>query len=243
LFAAWAALNIVFFSNDLAREVLMRGSLMMALLLAQLATPAFAQEAKLPPVDEPSGDAAWVRFRTALLAALEQRDKNFVLSVLDPRISNGEDTPTGVAEFKKQWDFDKDPKEFWVELRRVLSLGSVYVRGRTGTQICGPYVAMKWPAGHDPARSGAIISNEALVKERPAAQSRTLATLSYDIVAVADWEVADEDKGSPQKWVMVTLKARAGYVPEEHIRSAIEHRACFRRTSDGWKMTALYPGL
>jgi hypothetical protein len=221
----------------------MRGIVMSALLLAQLAAGAFAQEAKLPPVDEAASDASWVRFRSTLLAALEQRDKAFVLRILDPKIKNGEDTPTGLAQFKKEWDFDRDPKEFWIELRRVLSLGTVYVRGRSGTEVCGPYVAMRWPEDFDPFQSGAITGSYVLVKERPTAHSRTVATLSYDIVAVPDWEVADEDKGSPQKWVKLALKSRSGYVPEEHIRSAIEHRACFRRTNDGWKMTALYPGL
>jgi hypothetical protein len=213
-------------------------------LLGQCPGFACAQEAKLLPVDEAAADMAWVRFRNALLVALEQHDKSFVLRIVDAKIDNGADAPKGAAEFKKQWDFDSEPKELWTELRRILFLGSVYVpeRGSRSQQVCAPYVAIKWPNDYDPYRAGAIVSKDALAKERPSAESRTLATLSYDVVGVADWEVADEDAASPQKWVKLSLKSGAGYVPEEQIRSAVEHRACFRRTNAGWKLTALLAG-
>lgn len=216
--------------------------LALAFLAATIAV-ARAQEAKLVPVDEAASDISWVRFKNALLDALEKKNKKFVLGVVDANIRNGPASPNGIAEFRKQWDFDADPRELWAELRRILFLGGVYVRKPRGpTQFCGPFVAMRWPDGFDPYRSGAIVSRETLAKERPSADSRTIATLAYDIVGVPDWEVADEDKDSPQKWVKVRLKAGEGYVPEEQIRSAIEHRACFQRTKDGWKLTALLAG-
>jgi hypothetical protein len=213
-------------------------------LLVGLSQDAGAQQLKLPPVDEAAADISWVRFRNELLTALEKHDKNFVLGIVEAKIDNGEGVPKGVAEFRKQWDFDGDAGALWPELRKILFLGSVYVTERAGRarQVCAPYVAIKWPEDYDPYSGGAIISRDALVKDRPSAASRTLATLSYDLVRVADWEVADDDRTSTQKWVKITIKPGTGYVPEEQIRSAIEHRACFLRTSTGWKLTALFAG-
>jgi hypothetical protein len=226
---------------------MMHGRVFRALLaLAVLTTmigSARAQEIKLLPVDEAAGDMSWVRFKNALLEAIEKHDKKFVLGVIDANIRNGPAAPSGIAEFKQQWDFDSEPKELFAELRSILFLGGVYVKERHAPrQFCGPYVAMKWPDDYDPYHAGAIVSKEVLVKESPSPNAKTIATLAYDIVGVPDWEVADEDRNSPQKWVKVSLKAREGYVPEEQIRSAIEHRACFQRTAHGWKLTALSAG-
>ena len=215
-----------------------------ALLFALPAQPSCAQQVKLMPVDEAAADISWVRFRNTLINALGERDKRFVLGIIDAGINNGPDVPKGIAEFKKQWEFDADAAALWSELRKILFLGSVYVseRGSRSQQVCAPYVAINWPDQYDASSGGAIISKDVLVKERPAAVSRTLASLSYDLVPVTDWEVADEDGSASQKWVKVTVKAGMGFVPEEQIRSAIEHRACFRRTNAGWKLTVLFAG-
>ena len=75
-----------------------------------------------------------------------------------------------------------------------------------------------------------------------AAGAATLAALSYDLVAVADWEVADQNKNTPQKWVKLKAGTREGYVPEEHVRSPLEYRACFVQSGARWRMTALEVG-
>ncbi len=230
--------------SALKRRILLTSLLLLCAAIGEWSAPAAAQQVKLLPVDEAAADISWVRFRNQLLTALARRDKSFVLSIVDAKVDNGPDSPKGVAEFKKEWEFDGAAAALWPELSKILFLGSVYVteRGGRSQQVCAPYVAIKWPEEYDPASGGAIISKEVLVKERPSAASRTLATLSYDLVPVTDWEVADDDRSAPQKWVKVTVKAGSGYVPEEQIRSALEHRACFRRTSAGWKLTVLFAG-
>jgi hypothetical protein len=37
------------------------------------------------------------------------------------------------------------------------------------------------------------------------------------------------------------LKEGTGFVPEEQIRSPVEHSACFIRTARGWRMTVFGP--
>jgi hypothetical protein len=62
------------------------------------------------------------------------------------------------------------------------------------------------------------------------------------VVKVLDWGVADDSKTNSQKWVQIIARGMNGYVPEEQIRSPLEHRACFAKTAAGWRMTAFAVG-
>jgi hypothetical protein len=62
-------------------------------------------------------------------------------------------------------------------------------------------------------------------------------------VPVSDWEIADQASDVKQKWVKIRLKGADAYVPEEQIRSPVEHRACFVKTENGWRMIAFVVGL
>lgn len=217
-------------------------------LCLAIALPAAAQDRtesrKLLPVDEAAKDPSWVSFRNRLLNALEKRDRNFVLSILDRNIRNTLDTPRGIAAFRKQWDFDSNDSVLWRELPAALFLGSAWLKPEKGPrQLCAPYVVGKWPDDIDPFDYGAITAREALVKSGPSAASETLATLSYDLVPVADWEVDDAAAEARQKWVRIRFRGGDGFVPEEQIRSPVEHRACFVKTEGGWRMSAFVVGI
>ena len=54
--------------------------------------------------------------------------------------------------------------------------------------------------------------------------------------------MADQNKDNPQKWVKLLTAAGEGYLPEEHVRSPLEYRACFIRSGVRWRMTALEVG-
>ena len=222
-------------------------SLLAALSLALGVMTASAQEsqtAKLMPVDEAAKDASWASFRRQLLNALSRHDRQFLLSVLDRNIRNPLDAPRGVAAFRKQWDLEADDSPLWRELPAALFLGSAWLKPEQGPrQLCAPYVAVKWPDDIDPFDYGAITAREALVKAAPSSDSDTLATLSYDIVRVSDWEVADRAPDGKQKWVKIRLKEKEAYVPEEQVRSPVEHRACFVKTESGWRMVAFVVGM
>ncbi|MBM3359545.1 MAG: hypothetical protein FJY54_17700 [Betaproteobacteria bacterium] len=213
-------------------------------LLAALSAPAAAQERKFEPVDEGAKDASWVGFRNRLLTALDKRDRKFVLGVLDRNIRNSLDAPRGVAEFRKQWDFDANDGALWRELPAALFLGSAWLKsGKGPRQLCAPHLAAKWPDDLDPFDYGAITAKEVLVKSEPSTEAKTVATLSHSIVRVTDWEVADAVTQAKQIWVKVRLKSAEGFVPEEQIRSPVEHRACFVKTEHGWRMVAFVVGL
>ena len=129
---------------------------------------------------------------------------------------------------------------------RILALAALlaaYHRPDKGrTELCVPYVAVRWPQDMDAFKGGAIIANDVLVKSTPTAGADTVATLSYNMVEVADWEVEDRDASSKQKWVRIWLKSGIGFVPEEQIRSPVEHTACFVKGEAAWRLVGFGPG-
>jgi len=215
-----------------------RALLALALTLL-LATAGAAQESKLVPVDEGASDPQWPRFKARLVDALERHDQQFVRSIVDRNIRNTSGI-AGAAEFEKLWELPSAASPLWTELPKVLFLASVYVKRNARTQeLCAPYVYYRWPQDAPDDATGAIVAKETVLKAQPAASAAGLATLSYDLVAVTNWEVADENAQSAQKWVKIKTGSREGYVPEEHVRSPLEYRACFVYTGARWRMTAL----
>lgn len=215
--------------------------LLLLALLATLCLGAYAQEQKIMPLDDAAKDSSWVSFRNRLLNALQKRDRKFLVSVLDRNVRNGIDGERGVAAFRRQWDLDSDESPIWRELPSALFLGAAYMKRGKGQELCAPYLLARWPADIDPFGHGAIVTKEAAVKSEPSGASKTLAALSYDVVAVTDWDVADREAESPQRWVKVRVREGEGYVPEEHIRSPIEQAACFVKGPNGWRMVAFAP--
>jgi hypothetical protein len=216
--------------------------LLVVLVMATFSSPLRSQERKLEPVDEATRDLSWAHFKNRLLEAVMKRDRKFVLSILDRNVRIGVDGVRGVNEFMKQWHLDADDSPLWRDLPSALFLGAAYMkREDRPRELCAPYLLAQWPRNMDPHAFGAIIAKDALVKAAPSSDSPTLATLSYDIVPVADWEVADKAPDLAQKWTKVKLKTGEGYVPEEQIRSPIEQVACFIKTENGWRMTAFAP--
>lgn len=216
------------------------------------AAPARAQEAPLPPVDAGAKDASWVQFHKRLLAAVEQRDVKFLLSILDPKVRNSFEKPDGVKAFVEQWDLDTPAKAkdspLWTEMRSMLRFGAAPVEAATGERLlCLPYVAVTFPPTIDPYLFAAIVVADAPVFAKPSTQAQIVATLSHQIVGVEDWDLEDEAK-SPQRWVKVVLKNGGGYMASEHVRSAIEARACFTRSrgktpnAGPWRMISLTVG-
>jgi hypothetical protein len=222
----------------------MRLLALLALLAAFLhPLPLAAQERRLEPLDEAAKDASWAGFKKRLLAAIDKRDRKFILGILDKNVRTGLEGGRGVTEFRKLWELDSDASTMWQELRAVMVLPAAYHRPEKGrTELCVPYVAVRWPQDIDAFKGGALIANDVLVKSLPSAASSTVATLSYSMVDVADWEVDDRDPASKQKWVRIWLKTGIGFVPEEQIRSPIEHTACFVKGESTWRLVGFGPG-
>jgi hypothetical protein len=222
----------------------MTRSLALAALAAALVLPlgAGAQERRLEPVDEAAKDASWASFKKRLVAAIEKRDRKFILGILDKNVRTGLEGGRGASEFRKLWELDSEASPLWHELRAVMALPAAWHRPDKGrAELCVPYVAVRWPQDMDAFKGGAIIANDVPVKSTPTANADTVATLSYNMVEVADWEVDDRDAASKQKWVRIWLKSGIGFVPEEQIRSPVEHTACFVKGETAWRLVGFGP--
>lgn len=226
----------------------MRALAIIAALAAALAFPQgalFAQELrKLPPVDEAAADVSWQSFKKRLMAAIEKRDRAFVLSILDRNVRNQDARARGIPTFRKQWELDTADSPFWSELAVALQLGGAYMtreKEKGVKEFCAPYLLARWPFDIEPTNHGAIVARDVLVQAEPSSAAESLGTLSYDIVPVSDWEIDDKTAGAKQKWVRIRYQGRNGFVPEEQIRSPIEHAACFARGPNGWRMTGFAP--
>lgn len=213
-------------------------------VLAAAAAQPLAQERPLDPLDEAAKDASWVAFKKRLLTAVQKRDRQFLLGIIDPEVRSGIDTSRrGIAEFGRQWQLDSEASPLWQELAAALALPAAYHRPERGpVELCVPYVAVRWPQDIDAFSHGAITAARVPVRSAPSAGAATLATLSYNIVPVTSWETDDQKAGVGQKWVKIRLKGGEGYVPEELIRSPIEHTACFVKGDKGWRLIGFGPG-
>ena len=219
----------------------LRTCLVALIVGASAAAP--AQERTLEPVDEGAKDASWVSFKNRLLNAVAKRDRKFVTSILHASVRSGQQGGRGIAEFRKQWELDSDASPLWQELGSALFLGSAWSkREKAPAELCSPYVAVKWPQDVDAYSGGAIVAKDALLKAAPSAESPTVATLAYNVVNVADWEVNDRSPDIKQKWVKIKIAYGEAYVPEEQVRSPIEHAACFVRGEGGWRLIGFGPG-
>ena len=213
--------------------------------LAQSPAPKFSLARKLPPVDEGGSDASWVQFRGWLQEVLQRGDRKALAGIIDPNILNPLEAPRGIAAFRKLWDLDGTDQRLIRDLASMLQLGSAWYQPKGGARLlCAPFVPIKWPLDDvDPYSNGVIVVKEALVKDGPSHGAQTLARLEHDIVAVRDWEVADRDLQLQQRWVKIRHGARDGFVPDEHIRSAIEYRACFGKSGNGWRLMEYVLGI
>jgi hypothetical protein len=212
-------------------------------LLAATVWPTQAQELRFAPVDDNSSNMRWLQYKNQLLQALDERNRNAVLGAIDPNVDNGPEYKRGIGELRRRWDFQDDKSPFWDELRKSVELGGAYVKDEKGnSRFCAPYVAARWPTTIDPFAFGAIVSAEALVKTEPSSEARTLATLEHDVVRVEDWEVPDKTPGFPQKWTRIRVRGGSGFVPEQQIRSPIEHMACFAQQNGAWRLISFTAG-
>lgn len=231
-------------ASSTTRHALLRSCTAALLVVAVLAGSgaARAEERKLPPVDEAAGDVSWLRFKKQLIGAIERRDKQFLLSILDKNVRNQDERTRGVAHFRKQWELDTADSPLWEELAKALQLGGAFIkREKRPREFCAPYLLGRWPADVEPVRHAAIISRDAPVQSEPSTAAPSLGRLSYDIVPVIDWEVDDKAPDARQKWVKIRYRNRDAFVPEEQVRSPIEQAACFAKGPNGWRMTGFAP--
>lgn len=212
---------------------------LVAALVVIFIMPATAQERKLLPVDEGKKDASFSAFRERLLKAVKERDKKFLLSVIDPRIKWSFGDDHGVKGFRKSWNLDGDgDSELWGELIDVLSLGGTFSTSGGRREFWAPYTFGAFPGDLDAFEYGAIVGKDVRVRAKPNADAPVVASLSYDLV-----KAESAGDGVPNGWTKVTTpNGKQGYVVRKFVRGPVDYRACFRNVKGKWLMTVFIAG-
>jgi hypothetical protein len=200
---------------------------------------------KLYPVDEASQDASFLEFREKLAEAIKNRDKDYILSILDPDIKNSFGGDGGIEEFKSLWKLDESESELWNELLAVLTLGGAFGEYLGGTSFEAPYVSASWPDEYDAYEYMAIVGENVSVRLEPSLSATVIDALSYDIVkrVYVLCSVLGEIKADGHTWMLIiTPDGKAGFVSRKYLRSAIDYRAYFSKTDGKWFMACFIAG-
>lgn len=224
------------------RARILLSGLMITLLVGHVA----AQNRKLYPVDEAAKDRSFKVFRDRLLTAARKKDKEYILSILDPKIELSFGGHSGVKDFKEMWKIDEPSSQFWDELTTILELGGGFDTIDGQKEFVAPYVTSEWP--DDPKLDGfeylAVIRRNVKLRAAPGLDAPVLASLSYDIVKMI------RTQGTPEavqkdgfNWLkVITDTGKQGYVADKYIRSPIDYRAYFKKIKGSWRMTVFIAG-
>ena len=205
-----------------------------------------AQVAKIYPVDEAAHDPEFFAFRARLLAALQNRDTNFLYGIVAPDILNSFGGDGGPDEFKEHWKPEQPASELWSTLTEILALGGKFrktdpAQGYGSKMFIAPYVFAVESDGYDPFEYGVTVGHGVRVREQASRTSAVLATLDFDVIRVTDWKHLPDADG--RSWIAIQLRdGRRGYVAAEFIRSRITYRAIFVFREGRWLLKTLVAG-
>lgn len=199
---------------------------------------------KLYPSDEASQDASFLSFRGELKKAIRQRDRKFILNILDPNITNSFGGDGGIEEFKKIWKPEKPDSLLWKTLHDVLKAGGSFnTHQEKEIHFVAPYIFSNFPKEFDVFKYAAVTGPGVRVREHPSLKSPVVGTLSYDIIYINNWRPQQIEKGSTLSWLEITTcNNKKGYIEKSHVRSAIDYRAIFKKKNNRWLLNALVAG-
>lgn len=203
------------------------------------ALPAAAQSLRLEPVDEASRNAEFAAWRAALLDAVRRRDADYVVGRADPEIKLSFGGDYGRESFhraltgKEEWQGES----YWRELQTVMELGGVFLGDGA---FCTPYLACIDVPGCpecDPFETVYVTREDAVARTKPDPGAKVAATLSWDVLQL------DYEASGAEGWYPVKLPdGRTVFLSNGDSRMAVDYRARFEKTAEGWRMTVFIAG-
>lgn len=201
---------------------------------------------KLLPVDEAAQDPSFLEFRTALRQAINRRDAQFLIGVLDKDIKLSFGGDWGVQRVIEMWNPYSPQSTIWKELGDVLRLGGTFGYGHYPRDtFWAPYV-FGLSGQLDNFWDAVIVGNNVQVHAQPSSSSPVIAALSYDVVKLGPYDpnpVTEKIGEFSYPWKRVRLAdQRTGYVYGRYVRSPLDYRAAFNKIDGAWKLTAFVKG-
>lgn len=214
----------------------------LVLLLCLSAWKISAQDILQPPRIEIS-DHSLSKFLTELTLAVGKKDKDFILSHMNPNMLNSFGGDGGIEEFKMFWDFDDENTKFWGTVERILRLGGSSYTGENNYYTI-PYVFTDWPDTIDAFEHYAIIGENVNIRNAPNIENtEVIGQLSYHIVQHLDTTATEEDQNGFRWYHVATMdNSLSGYVYGKYVVSPIDYRMGFEKTEKGWIISLLVAG-
>jgi hypothetical protein len=170
-------------------------------------------------------------FRSALAAAVAERNADALVALAAEDIKLDFGGGTGRAELKKR--LTAQDRELWRELGELLTLGCA-ANKQGGLTL--PWYFDQSISDVDPF-VGMIVTGESVpVMSSPEEGGETLATLSWDVV-----EIAALEPDSPFQKVKTTA-GQEGYVATDKLRSLIGYRLLATSRNGTWRIVSLVAG-
>lgn len=206
-----------------------------------LAWPAAAQTLGpvVRPTDAARRDAALVRVRAAVLAAVKVKDWKQLEPHVDARILIVFGGENGAVALSKLMAGEPT---LWDELAWVLSQGGRFLQG----EFWAPYTFQADVGKLDPYETGIVVAAKVAARAEPSADAKLVATLDHHAVRVTDWrdpEKAARPFYNRKDWVKIELPGkRAAWIEARFVRSMSDYRAGFAKRGGAWKLTGFVRG-
>jgi hypothetical protein len=213
---------------DVRHKTLLR---LTTLLLVACATAPPAPQAplvngpKLLPAGDWTRDNTLTAFRGQVLDAIRAGNGERLFQHVDPDVRISFGPGGGITDFKRAWY----ERPLWDELRTIFYIGGG--KFQDNDHFWAPYVYANWPEKYDAHSFVAVIGRNVPLRETEDRHSKTIATLSYDIV-----------KRLPEKGHVRTADGRTGWVDPTMIWSPVGYRVGLVRKWGTWKIEALVSG-
>ncbi|MEO8660119.1 MAG: hypothetical protein ABI693_16735 [Bryobacteraceae bacterium] len=202
-------------------------------LLSQAQTPPVLQ---LYPVDDTSRDSSFRAYIGKLRSAVKGRKVEALrkLTAEDVFVGPG-DKDKGWEKFMAAWHpDDRENTALWLALSDLISLGAIREHP---SLFLSPYLVWRFPRNLAVDTHLVVIRDKVALRETPAMNGRTVASLSFDIVLRLD---PVEGQESLVQWVHVrTFDGKSGYLTSRDVMSPVMPRAQFGLRHGRWLLVAL----
>ncbi|WP_418499055.1 SH3 domain-containing protein [Flagellimonas sp.] len=210
-------------------------------LFCLLSVHLMAQDELYPPAIEIS-DPTLSKFLTELTLAVGKKDKDFILSHMDPNVLSSFGGNGGIDELKEYWDFEKEHTTFWDELENILLIGGAKYEDGSGSYSI-PYTFSDWPNEFDAFEHYLILGTHVNVRSAPSTEnSKVLGQLSYRIVKL-NQSPQDNSESESQWFNISTIDGKlTGYVHGKYLVSPVGYRMVLTKSTKGWVISSFVAG-
>lgn len=205
---------------------------------------------KFPPPNDLSEDKSLVIFVNQLKAAVQKKDKAFLLGALDEKVMNGFGGDGGIEEFKRYWHWPQDTLSVWHTLEHILNIGGAFTDDsrkdpKSRYQFVFPYVNnIDLENPDDYFFVGVITGQNVNLRDKPDLKAKVITQLTYDVVRYKEKTFGKNAKGDPEWYQIETLDhKKEGWVFWKYVYNPVDYRLFLCKDKKGnWKISTFLAG-